>query len=195
MNEIVKILEKYNINGFNNPGGTDKATDHSYDKFYSEIFTDFLDKEIDLMEIGVQYGGSAVLWHDLFPKSNLVLIDKFNVVHPSIWGKLNENRYNFIINDAFTDTTIESLKSSYPLGFDIIIEDGPHTLESQIFAIKNYPKLLKNNGLLIIEDVQKYEYCSIIMNEINKEDFKSVEIIDLRGNKNRYDDILIVVKK
>lgn len=194
-NEIVKILESKNLNGFNKLGGTDKATDHSYDLYYSEIFEEYYDKEITLLEIGIQYGGSAVLWNDLFPKSNLVLIDNVNIVHPLIWDYLDKDRYQFLVEDAFNVTTIEKLQTTYPSGFDIIIEDGPHTLESQIFAIKHYSKLLKENGILIIEDVQNYEYCEIIMNQIDKNLYSSVEVIDLRNNKNRYDDILIVVKK
>ena len=122
-------------------------------------------------------------------------IDNVNIVHPKIWDLINKDNYDFLIKDAFTDSIIEELMLEYEGGFDVIIEDGPHTLESQIFAIKNYSKLLKPNGILIIEDIQKYEYCDIIINEINKEEFKSVEIVDLRNNKNRYDDILIVVKK
>jgi hypothetical protein len=55
--------------------------------------------------------------------------------------------------------------------------------------------LLKENGILIIEDIQNYEYCEIIMNQIDKNLYSSVEVIDLRKNKNRYDDILIVIKK
>lgn len=195
MNKITEILNKYNINGFNRPGGTDKATDHSYDVYYTEIFNDFYNKEIDLLEIGIQYGGSAVLWQDLFPKSKLTLMDNVNIVNPLIWDLLDVNRYNFLIQDAFTDTTIEGLRNSNPEGFDIIVEDGPHTLVSQIFAIKNYSTLLKDGGILIIEDIQDYSHCDIIINQINKELFSSVEIVDLRKNKNRYDDLLIVVKK
>jgi hypothetical protein len=80
-------------------------------------------------------------------KSNLVLIDNVNIVHSLIWDKLNEKRYDFLIEDAFSDKTIEKLKTLYPSGFDIIIEDGPHTLESQIFAIKNYSKFIYMYGL------------------------------------------------
>jgi hypothetical protein len=45
-NKIIEILEKHQINGFSFKGGTDKATDHSYDIFYGENLKDYLDKEI-----------------------------------------------------------------------------------------------------------------------------------------------------
>lgn len=195
MNLIVNILEKYDINGFNKPGGTDKATFHSYDVFYCDVLKDYMDKEITLMEIGVQYGGSALLWNDLFPKSKMVFLDNENIVHHKIWSLMDKSRYEFIVKDAFCNETIQTLKKQYKDGFDVIIEDGPHTLETQKFAIKYYSELLKLGGILIIEDIQKYEYCEIIINEINKANFNSVEIVDLRKNKGRYDDLLIVVKK
>jgi len=195
MNLIVNILEKYDINGFDKPGGTDKATYHSYDTYYVDVLKNYMDKEIVLMEIGVQYGGSALLWNDLFPKSKMVFLDNEDIVDPKIWNLMDKNRYDFIVKDAFCDETIQILKDRYKDGFDVIIEDGPHTLDSQIFAIKHYSELLKPGGILIIEDIQSYDYCDVIINEIDKTSFNSVEIVDLRNNKNRYDDLLIVVKK
>jgi cephalosporin hydroxylase len=194
-NEILEIINKHNINGFINPGGTDKEKEHSYDLLYNSQFEKYKNNTGIILEIGVQYGGSSLLWHEYLPKFKIVMTDVLNQVHPIIWDKMNKNRYEYINMDSFKIECINTLKVKYPEGFDIIIEDGPHTLESQIFTIKEYPKLLKDGGILVIEDIQKFEYCEIILNEINKEDFKSVEIIDLRKNKNRYDDILIVVKK
>ncbi len=194
-NIIVEILEKHDINGFDKQGGTDKATDHSYDIYYSEFLKPLFNKKINIMEIGVQYGGSALLFNDLFPLSNMVFIDNENVVHNKILKLMDKSRYELIIDDAFSLNTIEKLQKKYELGFDLIIEDGPHTIESQIFTIEHYTKLLKPNGILIIEDIQNYEYCDKIIESLDKSKINSVEIVDLRNNKNRYDDILIVVKK
>lgn len=194
-NEILEIINKHNINGFINPGGTDKAKEHSYDVFYDEEFKKYKDKKGMILEIGVQYGGSSLLWYEYLPNFKIVMTDIRNQVHPIIWEKMKKERYEYIDMDSFNQESINQLKSKYPEGFDIIIEDGPHTLESQIFAIKEYSKLLKEDGILVIEDIQKYEYCDMILNQINKEEFKSVEVVDLRKNKNRYDDLLIVLKK
>jgi cephalosporin hydroxylase len=195
MNKIVEVLEKYEINGFNKLGGTDKATDHSYDTFYSEHFEKYRKESGTILEIGVQYGGSSLLWYDFLPNFNIVMLDIHNQVHPTIWEKMNNDRYEYINMDAFNMDNVNILNEKYPEGFDIIIEDGPHTLESQIFAIKEYPKLLKPNGILVIEDIQNYDYCDLIISQINDNDYTSVEVVDLRSNKNRYDDILIIVKK
>jgi len=194
-NKIIEILEKHQINGFSFKGGTDKATDHSYDIFYGENLKDYLDKEILLLEIGVQYGGSSLLWHDLLPMSKLVLVDIEDQVHTNIWDLMNKDRYNFHVSDAYNNEFVSTLKSKYPDGFDIIIEDGPHTVDSQIFTIQNYIPLLKEGGILIIEDIQNTSEGERVVNSIGDIPHKSIELVDLRQNKNRYDDLVVVVKK
>ncbi|MFN9897259.1 MAG: hypothetical protein ACK55Z_00415, partial [bacterium] len=76
-----------------------------------------------------------------------------------------------------------------------IVEDGPHSLDSQIYTLQNYLPLLKENGILIIEDIQDGNYVKILMESIKNIEHKSIELVDLRHIKRRYDDLLIVVKK
>jgi hypothetical protein len=80
--------------------------------------------------------------------------------------------------------------------YDIMIDDGPHTLESMIFFIKNYLPLLSENGILIIEDIGNMEWTNILINSIPPEfvNKTSHEIYDLRNIKNRWDDVLLVIE-
>ena len=195
MNEIVRIINRHNINGFEFPGGTDKAEGHSYDIFYSDHFDKYRNLEGNILEIGAQYGGSALLWHDYLPKFKIIMADIYNQVHPTIIDKMHNDRYEFLLMDSFTNESIEFLKEKYSEGFDIIVEDGPHTLESQIFALQEYPKLLKKGGILVIEDIQKFEYCDVLLSLELDFEYESLEVVDLRENKDRYDDLLVVLKK
>lgn len=79
--------------------------------------------------------------------------------------------------------------------FDIIIDDGPHSLESQIFFLENYLDKVKPNGLLIIEDIQNISDTKILYEKTPSNFQSNISIIDLRASKNRYDDILFVIKK
>jgi len=194
-NDILDIIIKNNINGFHLPGGTDKATYHSYDVIYSSLLSKYKDKPGTILEIGVQYGGSALLWHDYLPLFNLVLIDNQNQVHPAIWEKLYVGRYDYIEVDAFTNDTITLLQQKYSDGFDIIIEDGPHDITTQTFALTEYSKLLKPGGTLIIEDIQDIDSIAPMMSSINSADYKTLDFYDLRSNKGRYDDLIIVLTK
>lgn len=195
MNEIAKIINRHNINGFEFPGGTDKAKAHSYDIFYSDRFDKYRNLEGNILEIGVQYGGSSLLWHDYLPKFKIIMADIDNQVHPTIFEKMASDRYEFLLMDSFTNESIKFLKEKYSEGFDIIIEDGPHGLESQIFALREYPKLLKKGGILVIEDIQKFKYCDVLLSLELDFEYESLEVVDLRENKNIYDDLLVVLKK
>lgn len=194
-NDILNILNKHSIAGFHLPGGTDKATYHSYDDLYCELLSKYKDKPGTILEIGVQYGGSALLWHEYLPLFNLVLLDNLDQVHPAIWEKMSKDRYDYILANAFTIETTNSIKEKYPEGFDIIIEDGPHDLGTQTFALTEYSKLLKEGGILIIEDIQDYNYVDILMKSISSDEYKTLKFYDLREIKGRYDDIVIVLTK
>ena len=87
--------------------------------------------------------------------------------------------------DYFLDNNIK---------FDIIIDDGPHTLESMIYIIKNYTQLLNNNGILIIEDVQAIEWCETLYNNVEPSLQKFSYNIDRRHIKGTLDDILFIVE-
>ena len=194
-NDILDIIIKNDINGFHLPGGTDKASDHSYDTVYSKLLSKYKERTGNILEIGVQFGGSALLWHEYLPLYNLALVDIANQVHPTIWEKMLVERYKFIEIDAYTEGTTALLKQIYPYGFDIIIEDGPHDIETQTFTLREYSKLLKKGGTLVIEDIQNFEHIETIMSCINSNEYESLEFIDLRELKGRCDDIIIVLSK
>jgi len=77
-----------------------------------------------------------------------------------------------------------------------MIDDGPHTLESMIFFIKNYLPLLRKDGVLIIEDIPDMEWTNVLISSISNEliDKITYKIYDLRHIKNRWDDILLVIE-
>lgn len=193
---LVEILDEYNINGFEKPGGTDKNTIHNYTGIYEKILSPFVDKQGQLLEIGVQHGGSSLLWQSYLPKFSLCLVDLVDIVNPWIWQCMdqNENDYSFYEGDAYNTKFVEDLKVEWG-GFDVIIDDGPHTLNSQLFTVKQYLPLLNPGGVLAIEDIQNPdEDAKVLTNALDKELQKNVELYDVRTTKGRYDDFIFVVK-
>jgi FkbM family methyltransferase len=77
---------------------------------------------------------------------------------------------------------------------DIVIDDGPHSLESQIFSVKNFSTKVKPGGLFVIEDVADIEYCKQLTEATPLHLRPHIEILDLRGVKGRSDDILFVIR-
>ena len=165
---------------------SDKGTKHDYiDGFYSPEFTNKKLNNLNILEIGINKGYSLCLFAEWFINSNITGID---VVNPNYYSVINEykniksfnqNAYSKNFADTFENNT-----------FDYIIDDGPHTLESQIQSVQLYLPKVKQGGKLIIEDVNNIDQTKITFESLNV----PFDIIDLRKNKNRYDDVLLVFK-
>jgi hypothetical protein len=191
--EMCEILRKRNLLHLGN-GSTDKVLAHSYTGVYQKWMKPLQNQQIRLLEIGSYMGGSLILWHDYFQNGVIDSLD--------IWdGRSSEskslNRVNFFQMDAYTDECVIFVKNYNPSGYDIIIDDGPHTLESQINCVQNYLYLLKEGGILFIEDLQEISWFEKIIDAIPVDIKNQVEIHkhDLRGYKNRKDDLLLVIQR
>lgn len=168
---------------------TDKNTVHSYLDTYEELFKNRKNIK-NLLEIGIDKGGSLRLWKDYFVESeNIIGMD---ITDKNIkCEKLDD--VQIIICDAYDKKNIPTDKK-----FDIIIDDGPHTFESVMKFLFYYLPLLTDDGIVIIEDIQYIEWINlfnIIIEEHYPELVKYIRTYDLRGNKGRYDDVLYVIDK
>jgi spermidine synthase len=167
---------------------TDKNTLHSYVDVYEKLFKSIRLTATRVMEIGVFDGGSIDMWSKYF-------------LHAEIHGvdiDLRRNKYSFTdprimlhSENAYSSSFVNTFEHG---SFDVIIDDGPHTLESMIQFVQLYPKLLKQNGLLIIEDVQSADWIPEILKHLPIDLQQSVIVFDRRHIKGRYDDIQIVVR-
>lgn len=131
---ISEILARYN---------TDKVDPHTYGYAYDEIFSTF-DREasLNILEIGVQKGGSLCAWRDYFPNATITGIDIVDEVQPEYRRK----DINYIICDINDYKTEQN--------FDIVIDDGSHWLKDVVRSVSTLTKQLKVGGVFIVEDVQ-----------------------------------------
>ena len=199
-----EIIAKYDINGHEKDGGTDKDTFHSYIELYEELLAPFLDKAITLVEIGIQYGGSMLLWQDYLPNAQFVFVDNVNSIHPKILDHLDPSRTSLLFQDAYSEISANAVSriadSGLPGGIDFIIDDGPHTLQSQIDFLRLYLPLLNKGGVAVIEDVQDVQWFPYLEWEVENASSEfarefTFERVDLRHVKGRYDDLVFVVKR
>ena len=170
---------------------TDKNTIHSYIDTYEKLFSSIKDTTKNVLEIGIQAGGSLLLWHDYFENAIIYGIDNEHEKKIPNWLN-NYDRIKTYNSDAYNTAFIKNEFINKNKFFDIIIDDGPHTKESMIFTAEHYSKLLTDNGILIIEDVQSMEWVDDIISSFPKKLQKNVKVVDLRYIKGRYDDILII---
>jgi hypothetical protein len=164
---------------------TDKNSIHSYiDQLYDKLFSPLKDSVSNVLEIGVYDGGSILLWRDYFVNATITAIDINDCS-----SKLDNDRINHVVANAYNQDLLQSLPK-----FDIIIDDGPHTLDSMIFFVQNYLQLLTDTGIAVIEDVQDYRWFDILTSFIPSDEY-SYEVVDLRSVKGRYDDMMLIIKK
>lgn len=171
--------------------GSDKGTSHSYIDVYEELLGPIRDSAERVMEIGVDRGGSVRMWHEYFDKAEVVGVDV--VKHPDV-DRLFEGRkgISFLLADAYDDRVPRKIMEEFGY-FDVIVDDGPHTFASLKFAAREYSKLLKPGGLLVLEDVQSPTWIDPLCRSFP--DPSNARVFDLRRNKGRWDDILICYKK
>ena len=180
------LIEIINKNDYIIKHGTDKESKHKYcSAFYEKAFFDLKDKKLNILEIGIQQGSSLVLWNEYFKNSIVYGIDNSDFIKDRLD---TYPRIKTIIQDAYR----KELTFNLPL-FDIIIDDGPHTLESQNIFINHYFKKLNKNGKLIIEDVLGDFNLNELLKEANK--FSSnIKILDLRDTTKTEDSIIIEIQ-
>lgn len=177
-----------NLRSFTNYITTDKDTWHSYLGVYETLFESIRDSATRIMEIGVCEGGSIDMWSKYFTNAEIYGAD---IDLTRIHYKFTDPRIKLYNKNAYDQAFVDSLEEQ---SFDAIIDDGPHTLESMIQFVKLYPKLLKPDGLLIIEDVQSADWIPEILKNLPKHMIQSSVIFDRRHLKGRYDDIQIVCR-
>jgi SAM-dependent methyltransferase len=126
---------------------TDKVQ-HGYLKLYDPIFSDYVDKEINLLEIGVLKGGSLILWRDYFPKGRIFGID---LNAPLQLNK--EERIKVFSGSQQDENFLSTVAKDAAGGFDIIIDDASHIGKlTQISFWHLFENHLKPGGIYVIED-------------------------------------------
>jgi hypothetical protein len=174
---------------------TDKATNHSYLQVYEKLFNSKKNCAKNILEIGIQYGGSIKLWKDYFINAHIYALDIMDINNICNELKSDPNIFLFTSIDAYDKEIINNIFLDKDIKFDIMIDDGPHTLDSMIYFIKLYLPLLDEIGIFIIEDISDIRWIEILTDYVPEEYKKYIEIYDLRNSKDRFDDILFVINK
>ena len=172
-------------------------TDHfgwhaAYLEVYEKLFEPFKAKDevgmtIAMLEIGTDGGGGLRMYQDYFRDGMIYGID----IAPTPDAARDQHRIMHLQADAYTTSMVDSWKQFCPSLFDIIIDDGPHTIGSQEFFVQHYPHLLSPDGIAIVEDIQDWNHVAHLA-KLVPDGFFTMGI-DLRHVNGRYDDILLAI--
>lgn len=128
---------------------TDKRTGDGmgYTVVYERCFAPLRQQPINLLEIGVNTGGSMLMWLEYFQNGHVIGVDIIPRARPE-----PSERYRFIQGDQasilFWNDTVPSLP---PL--DIVIDDGGHIAVQIEHSFKCLWPRVKSGGYYCIEDL------------------------------------------
>jgi len=174
---------------------TDKNTLHSYLPLYQKLLISKKETAKNVLEVGILQGGSIKLWNDFFTNATIYGLDILHI--NNVWSEL-KNKERIVLHtstDAYNHDFFTSQFLNKNIKCDFMLDDGPHTLASMIQFIKLYSQIMTDDGILIIEDVQSWDWIDSLKNEVPDDLKQFIKVYDLRANKNRYDDIVFTIDK
>lgn len=134
--------------------GTDKSSQgHAYTRLYEEYFSTYKNASIKFLEIGLLYGSSARMWEEYFsPASQLFFIDNNAQFIAQTEKILSARSHCFLVNQE-SSQDLQNFILQAGSDFDIIIDDGGHTMPQQITSFKTLFYHVKKGGMYVIEDL------------------------------------------
>jgi len=186
-------MEKYsNIGEILLKSSTDKNTTHRYGVTYDLVFNSQylkLNRPLKILEIGISLFGDG----SVGPLSEIGYVEKYvGIDNKEYTGVIPNDKVTIYAGpeyDAYKKETIQLIQEKEGK-FDIIIDDGPHTWESQKWFFENYYDLLNDDGVLFCEDIHQVHYDNL--QQLSKK--LNLYILDLRINNNPNGDEIIALR-
>ena len=125
---------------------TDKNTTHSYLDLYQQLLFSKKNTAKNILEIGIGYpgdnGGSIKMWNDYFINANIYALDIQHI--NDVWDEIkNKDRINLFTSiDAYDENNFKKIFLDKNIKFDMMLDDGPHSLESMKQFIKLYSQIM-----------------------------------------------------
>jgi hypothetical protein len=120
----------------------------TYFDVYERHLKKFQNKSPKILEIGINDGGSTEMWLEYFGKNTQIFaID--------IDERCKDHSYNGNVITTIGDQGSEQFWDEFLIdkdGFDIILDDGGHTMKQQITTLNKVFAKLNNGGVFLIED-------------------------------------------
>lgn len=159
--------------------GTDKQElIHNYVQHYNKYFEPHKEKKLKILEIGIFRpdknstavpGASLKTWRDYFSNSEIYGIDLGD------FTDVNDDKIKtMIVNQELRNGNSEwsglnEMIKNFGGDYDIIIDDGGHSMEQQQVSLGFLFKYLKPGGIFVIEDLETSYKWGWAYNKTNSE--------------------------
>ncbi|MDQ1547643.1 MAG: hypothetical protein QOH69_2547 [Actinomycetota bacterium] len=132
---------------FDNPGRLINKWRHYFD-IYDRHLAPFRRRPVTVLEIGIYHGGSLQMWKKYFGKRvSLVGVD---IDERST--RLAESQVKVVVGDQSDRPFLQRLAADYG-PFDVVIDDGGHSMDQQITSFEELWPHVRNGGIYLVEDL------------------------------------------
>lgn len=158
---LLTLFERYHI---------DKMNPNGYHHLYLKLLEPIKDKVTNVLEVGLgttdptlvsnmsfavktgyQTGNSLRVWKEFFPNASVYGVD---VDEKAIF---QEDRITTFACDSMNVSKMQSILDLLDKKFDLIIDDGLHTLEGNLGTLESTLPYLAEDGIYIMEDINQYD--------------------------------------
>ncbi|WIH81721.1 class I SAM-dependent methyltransferase [Brachyspira pilosicoli] len=123
----------------------------SYFDVYERYFSRFRGKDINLLEIGVGYGGSLKMWKNYF-SINGANVNIYGIDKKEKCKCFEDDNIKIYIGSQNDRDFLREVKKEIPK-LDILIDDGSHIMEDQRITFEEMYGHIKDDGIYLCEDV------------------------------------------
>jgi hypothetical protein len=134
--------------------GSDKGTrGHHFTEVYDRFFFPVRLEARKVFEIGILKGASLQMWRDYFPNAVIYGVDIDDK------SSLNSGRIKTYVADQANRKQLQAMLDAAGTDFDIILDDGGHSMEQQQVSFGFLFRHVKPGGYYVIEDVHTSLYA------------------------------------
>jgi len=137
--------------------GTDKVNIHHYEEMYEHKFAPIRHKPLKMLEIGLGCGqaygpgASYFTWLSYFSHVDLYFIE-YNGDCAHTWSN-STSQAHIYIGDQSDPVFLNQFISDTGGEFDVIIDDGGHTMDQQRTSLEVLWKAVRDGGMYFVEDL------------------------------------------
>ncbi len=164
--------------------GSDKCPQikHPFTPVYFGLLKDKRKSTKKVLEIGIGGGASLLMWRDFFPNAQIYGADILPL------ALYNDERIKSFICDQTNKEDLQRLVDNIGPDVDLIVDDGSHKTEDQIFTCLTLMPIVNKKVIYIIEDVKAPETVITALSMYNcwipnlKRKFKDDNLVVVRNS-------------
>jgi hypothetical protein len=147
------IVKKYNFSGellnmFVENKGNVVHKWHHLIPLYDKYFSDYRNRQIRFLEIGVSKGGSLQMWRKYFGEDAIIFGIDIDPECEKYNGLSGQVRIGSQTDEKFLSSVVAEMG-----GIDIVLDDGSHKMDHIVASLRILFPKLNNQGVYLIEDL------------------------------------------